>query len=171
MALRRGVSANAGVNFSNGNPNANPGPSAQSLSPGGPAAEPIYVPASASTSTSNPALLGFPQTPGPRSASPSSGFWARPSKWFSRSSSNPNKIPTSSSSSSSKDGKNGIGLGGPPGGGLGVGGEPRNSTSRDGGVAGGLGIGARKHKISRPTDPRPILDAQYSVVGGGVGAR
>jgi hypothetical protein len=165
MALRRGASANASANLSNGNPNI---PSPHSLSPGGPTAEPIYVATSTSSSTSNPALLGFPQSGGggggPRSASPSTGFaWTRPSKWFSRSSSNPNKIPTSSSSSS-KDSKNGIALGSAA---LGVG-EPRSSTSS---VAGGLGIGVRKHKISRPTDPRPILDAHYSVVGGGVGAR
>ncbi|KAE9390744.1 hypothetical protein BT96DRAFT_833045 [Gymnopus androsaceus JB14] len=71
-------------------------------------------------SATPPASLGFP-----RSTSPSNGFTnflSKPSKWFTRSASNP-KISTVASS------------------------EPRASSSS-----------GRKHKISRPTDPRPILE-------------
>ncbi|KAG6901253.1 hypothetical protein C0995_014541 [Termitomyces sp. Mi166 len=77
----------------------------------------------------------------PRSTSPSSGlaqFLAKPSKWFSRSAS----ISSSSSSSSRTQT-------GPE--------QPRPSVSS-----------SRKHKISRPTDPRPILE---SYAAGGTSSK
>ncbi|KAF5377413.1 hypothetical protein D9757_009715 [Collybiopsis confluens] len=69
----------------------------------------------------------------PRSNSPVNGFTnflSKPSKWFTRSASNP-KISSVASSA-----------------------EPRASSSS-----------GRKHKISRPTDPRPILDTYSNAIG------
>ncbi|PPQ71599.1 hypothetical protein CVT24_006459 [Panaeolus cyanescens] len=85
----------------------------------------------------------------PRSASPSSGFTnflSKPSKWFSRSAS-ASKVPTSVYSDARPSMSSTIG-GGPPG------------NANPGNVVGG-----RKHKISRPTDPRPILDGYAGAAG------
>lgn len=97
-----------------------------------------------------PPLISPNHAQQPRSASPSSGFTnflSKPSKWFSRSAS-ASKVPTSAYSDARPSISSNIGLG-----------------SSSGSANVGNTVGGRKHKISRPTDPRPILDGYAGAAG------